>query len=68
MRDEGWTQDDHGRVLNAKGRAIYKVGYVTAMRKIVGMAEPDPVDGMRALGDNSKRTSRTALKDPIEDK
>lgn len=39
MQDEGWIQDDHGRVLNAKGRAIYKVGYVTAIRKIVGIAE-----------------------------
>ncbi len=55
MRDEGWTQDDHGRVLNAKGRAIHKVGYVTAIRKIVGMAKPaNPVDGMRTLGEGSK--------------
>ncbi len=39
MADEGWTQDDHGRVLNTKGRAIQKVGYVSAIRKIVGIAE-----------------------------
>ena len=35
MQDEGWSQDDHGRILNAKGRAIYKIGYVTAIRKLV---------------------------------
>ncbi|WPC68317.1 gamma-mobile-trio protein GmtX [Rhodoferax ferrireducens] len=39
MLDEGWTQDDYGRVLNTKGRAIYKVGYATAIRKIIGIAE-----------------------------
>lgn len=41
MEDEGWIQDDHGRVLNSKGRAIYKVAYVTAIRKIIDMAEPE---------------------------
>ena len=35
MRDEGWSQDEHGRILNDKKRAIYKVGYVTAIRKII---------------------------------
>lgn len=51
MQDEGWTQDDHGRVLNAKGRAIYKVGYVTAIRKIVGIAEgTKPAASMSAIG------------------
>ena len=39
LQDEGWTQDEYGRVLNAKGRAIYKVGYLTAIRKIIGIAE-----------------------------
>ena len=68
MQDEGWTQDDHGRVLNARGRAIHKVGYVTAIRKIIGGAESaNPVDGMRALGDRGKQALKTGLKDPIED-
>ncbi|SDO40242.1 hypothetical protein SAMN05216303_1011329 [Rhodoferax sp. OV413] len=40
MQDEGWTQDDHGRVLNAKGRVIYKIGYVTAIQKIVAIVGP----------------------------
>lgn len=39
LQDEGWKHDDYGRVLNAKGRAIYKVGYSTAIRKIIGIAE-----------------------------
>lgn len=35
MQDEGWSQDAHGRILNDKRRALYKVGYVNAIRKIV---------------------------------
>lgn len=35
MQDEGWSQDEHGRILNDKKRAIYKVGYVMAIRKII---------------------------------
>jgi len=36
MHDEGWSQDEHGRILNAKGRPIFKVGFITAIRKILG--------------------------------
>lgn len=39
LQDEGWSQDDYGRVFNAKGRAIYKIGYLTALRKILGVVE-----------------------------
>lgn len=35
MQEEGWSQDDYGRVLNHKGREIFKVGYVSAIRKIM---------------------------------
>jgi hypothetical protein len=35
MQDEGWLQDPHGRIVNTKGRPIFKVGYVTAIRKIL---------------------------------
>ncbi|MDP1688171.1 gamma-mobile-trio protein GmtX [Hydrogenophaga sp.] len=35
MLDEGWTVDGHGRVLNAKGRTLFKVGYLTAIQKIL---------------------------------
>ena len=40
MQEEGWQQDDHGRVINAKGRVIFKVGFATAIRKILGVALP----------------------------
>jgi hypothetical protein len=36
LRDEGWTSDAEGRVLNEAGRVIFKPGYVTAIRKIIG--------------------------------
>jgi len=35
MQDEGWSQDEYGRILNDKQRPIYKVGYVTAIRMII---------------------------------
>jgi len=35
MQDEGWSQDEHGRIFNAKGRAVFKVGFVSAIRKII---------------------------------
>ena len=39
MSDDGWTQDDYGRILTARGRPIQKIGYVTAIRKIIAIAE-----------------------------
>jgi hypothetical protein len=36
LEDEGWTTDAEGRVLNDTKRPIYKPGYVTAIRKIIG--------------------------------
>lgn len=35
MQDEGWSQDEHGRILKANGRPIFKVGFVSAIRKII---------------------------------
>jgi hypothetical protein len=37
FKDEGWTTDAEGRVFNETKRAIYKAGYVTAIRKIIGV-------------------------------
>lgn len=34
LDSEGWVTDEHGRVLNSKGRTIQRVGYVSALRKI----------------------------------
>jgi hypothetical protein len=36
MEVEGWQQDENGRILNAKKRVIFKIGYVSAIRKILG--------------------------------
>jgi len=37
FEEEGWTTDAEGRVFNDTKRAIYKPGYVTAIRKIIGV-------------------------------
>ena len=42
LKDEGWTTDAEGRVINEAGRVVYKPGYVTAIRKIVGEGTPKP--------------------------
>ena len=36
LKDEGWTTDAEGRVINEVGRVVYKPGYVSAIRKILG--------------------------------
>lgn len=36
LKEEGWTQDEHGRILTAKGSPILKIGFATAIRKILG--------------------------------
>jgi hypothetical protein len=37
LKDEGWTMDSEGRVVTETGRALYKPGYVSAIRKILGV-------------------------------
>ena len=36
FEDEGWNTDAEGRILNELGRPIFKPGYVSAIRKIIG--------------------------------
>ncbi|WP_205750592.1 gamma-mobile-trio protein GmtX [Azonexus hydrophilus] len=36
LKDEGWKTDAAGRVINEAGRPIFKPGYVTAIRKVLG--------------------------------
>lgn len=36
LKDEGWTTDAKGRVISEAGRVVYKPGYVSAIRKIIG--------------------------------
>ena len=33
--EQGWTTEENGRVLNAKGGFVYRAGYVTAIKKIL---------------------------------
>jgi hypothetical protein len=35
LENEGWHTDDSGRILNSRGRVIFK-GLVTAIQKIIG--------------------------------
>ena len=39
LRDEGWMCDAEGRVLNEVGRVVFKAGYMSAIRKIIGEGE-----------------------------
>lgn len=36
MKNEGWSQDAYGRILNEKNRVIFNIGFVSAVRKILG--------------------------------
>lgn len=36
LENEGWHTDDSGRILNSRGRVIFKAGLVTAIQKIIG--------------------------------
>ena len=46
--DEGWKEDKHGRILTDKGSPIFKIGFATAIRKILG--EPQTSDASRRIG------------------
>lgn len=48
LKDEGWTTDSEGRVYTETGRALYKPGYVSAIRKILG--EDGQAKQISALG------------------
>ena len=48
LQDEGWKEDKHGRILTEKGSPIFKIGFATAIRKILG--EPQTSDASRRIG------------------
>lgn len=50
LKDEGWKTDAEGRVLAETGRVIYKPGYVSAIRKIVGSEESSKGNPANRLG------------------
>jgi len=39
FNEEGWKCDAEGRVFNEAGRPVFKAGYVSAIRKIIGEGE-----------------------------
>lgn len=39
MSDEGWRIDESGRILNERGRTIFKAGFALAIRKVLGNLE-----------------------------
>lgn len=41
LADEGWICDEDGRILNDRGRTIFRAGYATAIRKIIGEGDGD---------------------------
>lgn len=36
LKEEGWKEDKYGRILTDKGTQIFKIGFSTAIRKILG--------------------------------
>lgn len=46
LADEGWSCDEEGRVHNDRGRTIFRAGFATAIRKIIG--EDDAAKGKQA--------------------
>lgn len=39
MSDEGWRIDESGRILNERGRTVFKAGFALAIRKVLGNLE-----------------------------
>lgn len=37
LAQEGWTEGPHGEVTNARGRIIFKAGYATGVRRLLGI-------------------------------
>lgn len=50
FKEEGWMCDAEGRVRNELGRPIYKPGYVSAIRKIIGETEAPASDTAKRIG------------------
>jgi len=50
LKDEGWTCDAEGRVFNEAGRVIFKAGYVSAIRKIIGEGESSRDSAAKRIG------------------
>ena len=36
LKEEGWKEDKHGRIITDKGSPIFRIGFANAIRKILG--------------------------------
>ena len=61
LKDEGWTTDAEGRVINEAGRVVYKPGYVSAIRKIIGETGAPVSNTAKALGITNGKTDVTEI-------
>jgi hypothetical protein len=51
LQDEGWRQDDGGRIQKSdNGRIIFKIGFATAIRKILGVPQASERAGIHPAG------------------
>ena len=50
LNEEGWTCDAEGRVFNEVGRPVFKAGYVSAIRKIIGEGETSRDSAAKRIG------------------
>lgn len=54
LKDEGWKEDKHGRILTDKGSPLFRIGFTTAIRKILGEPLPPQSDASRHIGNAEK--------------
>lgn len=50
LKDEGWTTDAEGRILNDNGRMIFKAGFVTGIQKLVGKSQTSVGNVVKRIG------------------
>ena len=50
LKDEGWTTDAEGRILNDAGRVIFKAGFVTGIQKLVGESQASNGKAAKRIG------------------
>lgn len=61
LKDEGWTTDAEGRVFNVAGRPIFKPGYVSAIRKIIGEGETTASNSANRIGTTEGKFDATKI-------
>lgn len=64
LSDEGWFRDDRGRVLTARGRQVFKVGFATGYRKILDALAVAPTEDARRPHQDDSKVSGTPENPP----